>query len=379
MNTSSPAIIQMIVPYLDLKRQLESAGDEIGRAITRVLDGGTYILGDEVQLFESEWASFCGTAGAVGVATGTDALILALKATGAVREGKNDEVITAPLTAGYTALGIQLAGGVPVFADIDPKSYMIDPQSIEDSITPRTRAIVPVHLYGQMADMKSVSSIAEKHGLVVVEDAAQAHGARLDGKSAGSFGAAAAFSFYPTKNLGAFGDGGMVTAQDKTVLQKARMLRQGGHYEALQTPETGLNSRLDEMQAAILRVKLNHLEAWNEKRREIAERYNAGLSGMRSVQLPEPSNPQSHVFHLYVISHPQRDELRAFLLENGIETMIHYPYLLHRQPLFQRAGQSHLPVAEKAEPMILSLPLNPWLRTDEVEYVIDAMKRYESI
>lgn len=379
MNTSSPAIIQMIVPYLDLKRQLESAGDEIGSAITRVLNGGTYILGDEVQLFESEWASFCGTAGAVGVATGTDALVLALKATGAVREGKNDEVITAPLTAGYTALGIKLAGGVPVFADIDPRSYMIDPQSIEDSITPRTRAIVPVHLYGQMADMKSVFSIAEKHGLIVVEDAAQAHGARLDGESAGAFSDAAGFSFYPTKNLGAFGDGGIVTAQDQTVLRKARMLRQGGHYEPLQSTETGLNSRLDELQAAILRVKLRHLESWNDKRRKIAELYNAGLSGISSIQLPEARNSESHVFHLYVISHPKRDELRAYLLESGIETMIHYPYLLHQQPLFRRVEQAPLPVAEKIGPTILSLPLNPWLRTEEIEYVIDRVIRFESI
>lgn len=368
----------MIVPYLDLKRQLAATRSEILEAVARVLDGGTYILGNEVELFESEWATFCGTKGAVGVATGTDAIVLALKATGAVREGKNDEVITATLTAGYTALGIELAGGVPVFADIKPGDYTIDPQSIEDSITPRTRAILPVHLYGQMADIETIMFIAEKHDLIVVEDAAQAHGARLDGRRAGTFGHAAAFSLYPTKNLGAFGDGGMVTARDQRVLDKARILRQGAHYEALQLRETGLNSRLDEMQAAILRVKLGRLESWNEQRKRIAGVYNAGIKG-RSIRLPECRDPDSHVFHLYVVSHPRRDQARAFLLENGVETMIHYPYLLHQQPHFRSESQKPLPVAESIGQTIFSLPLNPWLRTDEVDYVIETMNRFESI
>jgi dTDP-4-amino-4,6-dideoxygalactose transaminase len=313
----------------------------------------------------------------VGVATGTDALALALKATGAVREGKGDEVITTPLTAGYTALAIQLAGGIPVFADIDPRDYTIDPQSIEDSITPRTRAIIPVHLYGQMADMPSICEIAERHGLIVVEDGAQAHGARLNGKAVGAFGDAAGFSLYPTKNLGGFGDGGVITANDPTVLERVRLLRQGGHYEALQASETGLNSRLDEMQAAILRVKLKYLESWNERRREIAYLYNAGLSDIRSIKLPEAGDRGSHVFHIYAVSHPKRDQARAFLLDNGIETMIHYPYLLHQQPHFKRNEQKPLPVAEEFGRTIFSLPLNPWLRSNEVEYVIETMRRFE--
>lgn len=367
----------MKITYLDLKRQLEEIGDEISAAVERVLKSGVYILGEEVHSFESEWAAFCGAVGAVGVATGTDALVLALKASGAVREGSNDEVITAPLTAGYTALGIRLAGGIPVFADIKPGDYTIDPQSIEDRITPRTRAIVPVHLYGRMSDMASISSIAEKHGLVLIEDAAQAHGARLDGRAAGSFGDAAAFSFYPTKNLGGFGDGGIVTSRNETLLRKARILRQGGHYEALQARDVGLNSRLHEMQAAILRVKLAHLDRWNDIRRQVAAVYNASLRGLPSMKVPDSDDPQSHVFHLYVLGHPRRDDLRAHLHRSGIETMVHYPYLLHEQPLFGGPQRVSLPVAEQVGATIFSLPLNPWLRQAEIADVIEAVSKFE--
>ncbi len=367
----------MNVQFLDLKMQLGSIGDEIAEAIKRVLDSGWYILGEEVQSFESEWASFCESGGAVGVATGTDALVLALKASGAVREGKNDEVITTTLTAGYTALAIQLAGGIPVFADINPYSYTIDPQSIEDAITPRTRAILPVHIHGRMADMPTICLIAEKHGLIVVEDGSQAHGAKLHAKSAGNYGDAGAFSLYPTKNLGGFGDGGVVTAQDSKIIQKVKMLRQGGHLEALQSTEIGVNSRLDEMQAAILRVKLKYLNSWTKQRQKIAGVYNSSLKNIPFIQLPEVSDPQSHVFHLYVISHPKRDDIRTHLKQNGIETLIHFPYLLHEQPHFKNSRQVSLPVAEKVRSTILSLPLNPWLREDEVSYVIDIMKEFD--
>lgn len=377
--TQFPTTDKMKVQFLDLKRQLASVGDEITEAINRVLSGGMYILGDEVESFESEWASFCESAGAVGVATGTDALVLALKASGAVREGKNDEVITTTLTAGYTALAIQLAGGIPVFADINRSDYTIDPQSVEDSITSRTRAILPVHIHGRMADMPSICFIAEKHGLIVVEDGSQAHGAKLNAKSAGSYGAAGAFSLYPTKNLGAFGDGGILTSQDITVLRKARALRQGGHQEALQSPETGLNSRLDEMQAAMLRVKLRYLNSWNQLRQKLAATYNSSLKSIPSIHLPEVGDPQSHVFHLYVVSHPKRDELRTYLDKNGIETLIHFPFLLHEQPHFKHPRQVALTVAEKVRSTILSLPLNPWMRTDEVGYVIDVMSKFDCV
>lgn len=369
----------MRVQFLDLRRQLDSLRDEIAEAINRVLDSGWYLLGDEVESFESEWASFCNAAGAVGVATGTDALVLALKATGAVRDGKNDEVITTTLTAGYTALAIELAGGTPIFADINPRDYTIDPQSIEDSITSRTRAIVPVHLYGRMADMASICSIAEKHGLVVVEDGAQAHGARFNEKPVGAYGRAAAFSLYPTKNLGAFGDGGIVTSQDGAVLERVRTLRQGGHQEALQSTETGLNSRLDEIQAAILRVKLRYLNSWNQQRQKLAGVYTQSLNSIPLIHLPEVGDLQSHVFHLYVVRHPKRDELRTHLNDNGIETMIHYPFLLHEQTHFRHPRQKPLPVAEKIKSTILSLPLNPWMDTKEVKYVVDVMSNFRSV
>ena len=368
----------MKVQFLELKRQLVSIGDEIAEAITRVLDSGTYILGEEVHSFESEWASFCGAGGAVGVATGTDAIALALKATGAVRDGQNDEVITTTLTAGYTALAIQLAGGIPVFADINPYDYTIDPQSIVDSITPRTRAIVPVHIHGRMADMSSICLIAEKHGLIVVEDGSQAHGAKSDSKSAGAYGEAGAFSLYPTKNLGGFGDGGIVTARDSRALERVKTLRQGGHYEALQSSEIGVNSRLDEMQAAILRVKLRHLQSWNQERQRIARVYNSSLDRIPFIQLPKVADPLSHVFHLYVISHPRRDDLRNYLGKNGIETLIHFPFLLHEQPHFKHSREVPLPVAERVRSTILSLPLNPWMSTDEVNYVIEVMNRFDA-
>jgi dTDP-4-amino-4,6-dideoxygalactose transaminase len=369
---------EMKVQFLDLKRQLESTRDEVLEAVTRVLDGGMYILGDEVAAFESEWASFCGATGALGVATGTDALALALKATGAVRAGENDEVITSTLTAGYTALAIQLAGGVPVFADINPHDYTIDPQSVEDSITPRTRAIMPVHIHGRMADMPGICSIAEKHGLIVVEDGSQAHGAGSDGKRVGSYGDAGGFSLYPTKNLGGFGDGGAMTARESAVIEKARILRQGGHLEALQSRDVGINSRLDELQAAILRVKLKYLDSWNQARQKLAGVYNSSLKDMQSIHLPEVSDPASHVFHLYVISHPRRDDLRAYLNKNGIETLIHFSYLLHEQEHFKHPRQAPLPVAEKVRATILSLPLNPWMSKDEVDYVIEVMRKFES-
>jgi dTDP-4-amino-4,6-dideoxygalactose transaminase len=369
----------MKVPFLDLKMQLGTIRDETAEAMNRVLDSGWYILGEEVQSFESEWASFCQAGGAVGVATGTDALVLALKATGAVREGKNDEVITTPLSAGYTALAIQLAGGIPVFVDINPYDYTLDPQAIEDAITPQTRAILPVHIHGRMADMPAICFLAEKHGLIVVEDGSQAHGAKLHGKSAGTYGAAGGFSLYPTKNLGGFGDGGVVTASDSTTVRKIRMLRQGGHLEALQSTEIGINSRLDEMQAAILRVKLRYLNSWNQRRQKLAGVYHTSLKNLPLIQLPEVKDPESHVFHLYVVSHPKRDVLRRYLHENGIETLIHFPYLLHEQPQFKNSRQAPLPVAEKTRQTILSLPLNPWMREAEVSYVLDVMSRFDFV
>jgi dTDP-4-amino-4,6-dideoxygalactose transaminase len=368
----------MKIRFLDLRRQYKEVEAETNSALTRVLATGTYVLGAEVEAFESEWASFCGVRGAVTTNSGTDALALALIASGAVRPGRQDEVITSPLTAGYTALAIMSAGGVPVFADIDPLTYTIDPDEIRKAITPRTRAIVPVHIYGCMADMASICRIADEHELVVIEDAAQAHGAVRDGKRAGANGLAAAFSFYPTKNLGAYGDGGAVTSNDEGLTARIKDLRQGGHPSALGANVLGRNSRLDEVQAALLRIKLRHLAKWNLKRQELAGIYSEELSACRNLKLPELAEPGSHAYHLFVLQHTAREDLRAHLFARGIETMIHYPLLLHQQPLFRRAGQRALPVAERVVSRILSLPLYPQLREQEVRAVAKAIVEFEN-
>jgi dTDP-4-amino-4,6-dideoxygalactose transaminase len=360
------------IPFHDLLRQHREIEGEIAAAVTRALNSGFYILGQEVETFEEEWARCCGVSAAVGVGNGTDALALALIASGAVREGRNDEVITAPLTAAYTALAIRNAGGVPVFADIDPQTYTLDPDSLRRSITPRTRAIVPVHLYGQMAEMPAINDVANHHGLLVIEDAAQAHGATLNGKPAGVHGHAAAFSFYPTKNLGAYGDGGAVVSNDSGLIERIRTLRQGGNPVAMRSEVAGRNSRLDEIQAAILRVKLKYLGRWNERRRQIAQLYHTRL-GETSLKLPLTREMHEHSHHLFVVQHTQRDRLRASLAAGGIETLIHYPFLLHEQPLFRRPEQQALPVAESVARRIFSLPLYPQLRDDEAQTVIEAL------
>jgi len=361
----------MLVPFLDLRRAHREIETEIQAAIDRVLDRGVYILGNEVEAFEKEWAVFCGATGAAGVASGTDALSLALIASGAVRPGYGDEVIIPPLTAAYTALAILNAGGVPVFADIDPHNYTLDPEAVKASITPRTRAIVPVHLYGAVADVAEIIDIAISKELVVIEDAAQAHGAR-----AGVHGRAAAFSFYPTKNLGAYGDGGAVVSNDPALIERVKMLRQGGNTAAIQDQIAGRNSRLDEMQAAILRVGLGRLEEWNSRRRALAEFYDEALRDTR-LTLPQSREHTAHVNHLYVVRHPERDRLRAHLAQHGIETLIHYPYLLSEQPLFDHGGQRNFPVAQSVVKSIFSLPLYPQLSSEEASAVVDAILEFE--
>jgi dTDP-3-amino-3,4,6-trideoxy-alpha-D-glucose transaminase len=364
---------QMTIPFIDLKRQGAELKDEINAALARVLTSGSYILGPEVEAFEREWAGFCGVCGAAGVNSGTDALALALVASGALRPGLREEVITSTLTAGYTALAIQNAGAIPVFADIDPQSYTIDPVSLEKAITPRTRAIVPVHLYGQMADMNAICDIAARRGLIVIEDAAHAHGAQIDGKRAGAHGHAAAFSFYPTKNLGALGDGGAVVSNDAGLIERVKDLRQGGHPGALRARAPGRNSRLDEMQAAVLRVKLSRLEAWNRRRQNLAAEYQSCLEQVADVVRPSARKPDSHVFHLYVVQHPSRDRLISHLAARGVQALIHYPYLLHQQPLFRNHSQRELPVAERLVERILSLPLYPQLSSDELRAAASAL------
>ncbi|MBX3279047.1 MAG: DegT/DnrJ/EryC1/StrS family aminotransferase [Acidobacteria bacterium] len=364
------------VPFLDLRRPHREIETEIRAAVDRVWERGCFILGPEVERFESEWADYCGTRGAVTVGSGTDALALALLASGAVRAGRNDEVITTPLSAAYTALAIRNAGGVPVFADIDPHTLTLDPAAVEAAITPRTRAIVPVHIYGRMAEMPRIADLAARRGLPVIEDAAQSHGAALHGYRAGAWGVAAAFSFYPTKNLGAYGDGGAITSNDPALIEKAKALRQGGHRPALDGEIAGRNSRLDELQAAMLSVKLSYLDRWNARRRSWAEYYSSRLCGTR-LSLPPAGEPGQCADHLFVVRHAARDRLRDHLAAHGIETLIHYPYLLHQQPLFRRDQQPSLPVAESVTGQILSLPLYPQLQPVEAEAVVAAICEFE--
>jgi dTDP-4-amino-4,6-dideoxygalactose transaminase len=270
---------------------------------------------------------------------------------------------------------------VPSFADVDPETFTLDARGLERALTPRTRAVVPVHLYGRMAELEAVCDFAKRHGLVVVEDAAQAHGARLGGRRAGAWGQAAAFSFYPTKNLGAYGDGGAVTSVDVKLIERVKELRQGGHPPAMAAGVAGRNSRLDELQAATLRVKLRRLDAWNRRRRQLAGMYDRLLSRGRGSRLLLPSKGASagaHVFHLYVVSHPERERLRTHLAARGIETLIHYPAPLHLQKLFRRRAQPALPAAERITSEIFSLPLYPQLRDEELRTVADAVLEFDA-
>ncbi|MGH9967470.1 MAG: DegT/DnrJ/EryC1/StrS family aminotransferase [Pyrinomonadaceae bacterium] len=368
----------MPISFIDLKQQHKEIEVELKDALSRVLSGGIFCIGPEVEAFEEDWARFCDVQSAASVACGTDAITLALVASGAVRKGQEDEVIVPALTAGYTALAVLNAGGVPVFADIDPQTYTLDPNTLEEAISPRTRAIVPVHLYGQMADMPAICDVAGRHSLVVVEDAAQSHGARLNGKSAGAFGHAAAYSFYPTKNLGACGDGGAVVSNDVALIERVKTLRQSGHPAAMQGETEGRNSRLDEIQAALLRVKLKRLADWNRQRQKLAGIYCEMLQAATRLRLPHVRQPEAHVFHLYVVEHSDRDNLRANLAASGIDTMIHYPFLLHQQKLFRRNVKKRLSVAERVVGRMLSLPLYPQLSEDDVRSVASTILEFET-
>lgn len=366
----------MNIPFLNLRRQSEELNKSLRQAFADVVEQGVFILGHRVEKFEKSWARFCDARGAVGVANGTDAVTLALQAANVICFGRGDEVITAPLSAGYTALGIVNAGAKPVFADIDEQTLTLDAAQVERAITPRTKAILPVHLYGQTAQMNDLREIAERRNLIIIEDAAQAHGAKFEGKACGKNSLAATFSFYPTKNLGALGDGGAIVSDDEDFLRRVRQLRQGGHLEALSGELAGRNSRLDEMQAAFLQIKLHKLDEWTEKRRRLAEIYCRELAEIDSVGLPFVRNAAEHVFHLFVIRHKKRDALREFLAAKGIETLIHYPFLLHEQKLFSDGAQVSLPVAEKVCQEIISLPLYPQMTESEAIEVCAAIKEF---
>jgi dTDP-4-amino-4,6-dideoxygalactose transaminase len=360
------------VPFGDMKAHVAGMREEIDAAVARVLDSGWFILGPEGEAFERELAQALGAADAVGVANGTEAIQLALEALGLAH---GDEVVTSPLTAAFTALGVLRAGARPVFADLDPVTLNVSPETVERAITPRTRALLPVHLYGHPADLDPMLEIAGRRGIPLVEDACQAVGARYKERTVGAISAVGALSFYPTKNLGAFGDGGAVLANDPEVARRLRRLRNGGQSDRYRHEVAGINSRLDEMQAALLRAKLRHLARWTDRRRALAARYDEGLAAA-GVDLPAEQPYARAVYHLYVVRHPRRDALAAALRERGIGTLVHYPIPLHLQPAFAELGgrKGDFPVAERAAGEVLSLPLFPEMTDAQAEAVIRAVR-----
>lgn len=381
----------MKVPQTDPKAGYLAHQAEIDGALGRALASGWYILGQETAAFEKEFAAFVGVAHGLGVASGTDALVVALRACG-VRPG--DGVITVAHTAVATVAAVELAGAVPILADIDPLRFTLSPASLENTIrqhqaqpagrTVPLKAVVGVHLYGQPADLPALEAITRQHGLTLIEDCAQSHGASLGGRATGTWGRAAAFSFYPTKNLGALGDGGAVVTSDPEVARQARLLREYGWQERYVSHIPGLNSRLDEVQAAVLRVKLRHLEAENQRRQALARRYDEAVTAA-GLTAPAVAAQATHVFHQYVVRTPARDRLRAFLGERGVGTLIHYPVPIHLQPAYRdrlELAPGGLPETEAAAREVLSLPMFPQLTDEQVERVCEALRewsRHETI
>lgn len=359
------------IPLVDLKAQYRALQPDIDAAIARVIDSATFILGPEVSAFEMAFAAYCGAQHGVGVSSGTAALELVLRGLGI---GPGDEVITTAHTFIATAEAISATGAAPVFADIDPLTYNLDPTAAEAAITPRTRAILPVHLYGQPADMDALAAIARRHGLKLVEDAAQAHGASYRGRRVGTLGDAACFSFYPGKNLGCYGDGGAVITNDDALAARVRKLRDHGRTSKYVHDEVGFGHRLDALQAAILSAKLPHLDAANAARRRLAGRYTRLLAGSGLVLPHEPPDVQP-VYHLYVVRTPRRDEVLARLHDQGIGAIVHYPLPLHLQPAYAFLGYppGALPHAETAAAEVLSLPLYPELTDAQQDQVISAL------
>ena len=376
MKAASASASAPALPFLDLRQANARYADELKRAAARVIDSGRYVLGEELEAFEDEFARYCGVAHAIGVGNGLDALALILRAyrdLGALAEG--DEVIVPANTFIATFLAISQNGLVPVPVEPDPADFNLDPRRVEAAIGARTRAIVAVHLYGQLASMPALAALARRHGLLLIEDAAQAHGATCDGRKAGAFGDAAAFSFFPTKNLGALGDGGAATTADAALAQRIRALRNYGSQVKYRHLYQGVNSRLDELQAALLRVKLAHLDEEIALRREVAARYRAGIVHRR-IELPAAVREQSHVWHLFVLRCARRDALADHLAGQGIQTQVHYPVPAHRQPAYPQLHALRLPVTERLHEQILSLPLWPTMDAASVERVIAACRSF---
>ena len=368
----------MKIPFGDLKRQYNQLRPEIDAATREVYESGWFILGNQIQRFEKDFAEYCNAKYGVGVGSGTEALHLALVACG-IEYG--DEVITVANTCVPTLSAISFAGAIPVFVDIDETTCTINPSLIAERITSKTKAIVPVHLYGQCADMTPIMEIARQYNLAVIEDCAQSHGSLYKNQMAGTMGDAGCFSFYPSKNLGAFGDGGLVLTNNQEIAEKVTKLRNYGQEKRYYHSIKGFNSRLDELQAAILNAKLPYLNAWNQRRREIAKRYHQAFSAV-GIICPFEDSERFHVYHLYVIRVPQRDRFQQLLQEQGIATIIHYPVPVHLQESYSEfQGQSKfLPVTEKLASEIVSLPLYPELTDEEIDYITKGViEVYEQI
>jgi len=363
----------MNIPFLDLKAPHKELRDEMRDAFERVLDSGWYILGAEVNLFEREFAEYCQSDHCVGVGNGLEALHLILRAYGI---GEGDEVIVPSNTYIATWLAASYAGATPIPVEPDERTYNLDPSRLESAITPRTKAIIAVHLYGQPADMDSINAIARRHDIKVIEDAAQAHGARYKGRRVGSLGDAAGFSFYPGKNLGAIGDGGAVTTNDAVLAEKVRVLCNYGSRVKYHNEVKGFNSRLDELQAAFLRTKLAKLDEWNERRKSVADRYLKQLDKL-GLALPHVTEWADPVWHLFVVRHPKRDQLQKGLGESGVGSMIHYPIPPHLQPAYAELSfkLGDFPIAEAIHREVLSLPIGPHLEDEQFKLVINAVKK----
>lgn len=368
----------MKVPMLDLSEQYKVLRDDVLKELDSVMSSSQFILGNNVKKIEADIAKFSNVEYGIGCGNGSDAIHIALQAAGV---GHGDEVITTSFTFFATGGAISRAGATPVYVDIDPETFNIDPTQIEAAITPNTKAILPVHLYGQMADMEGIAEIAKKYNLAVIEDAAQAIGAKRNNKNVGELGTAATYSFFPTKNLGAYGDGGMIVTNNSEIAEKSRIIRVHGSKPKYHHHIMGYNSRLDEVQAAILNVKFPHLENWGKLRRANAENYTNLLKAeslTEYITIPQEVENNYHVYHQYTLRVPNRDDLQKFLKERGIDTMVYYPIPLHLQPVYEELGykEGDLPVSELASKEVLSLPMFPELKIEQQEYVVSNIKDF---
>ncbi len=368
----APPAPLLTVPMLDLRVQYSRIREELLRALQEVADSSTYVLGPKVAEFEKAFAAYVGARHCVGVNTGTSALHLALIGAGV---GPGDEVLTVPMTFIATSWAVSYVGATPVFVDVDPETYTMDVTQVERRITPRTRAILPVHLYGQTADLEPLRDVSRRHGIPLIEDAAQAHGAEYRGRRAGTFGLAGCFSFYPGKNLGALGEGGAVVTDDDAIAARLRALRDHGQAQRYHHDELGFNYRMDALQGAVLAVKLRHLERWNEARGFLADRYRQLLWGL-PLRLPQQGPGRRHVWHLFVVLHPERDHLRRELEARGVQTGMHYPIPLHLQKAYAHLGhrEGDFPVAERIGRECLTLPLFPGMTIRQQDAVVEALR-----